>query len=213
MKNHGFGSLAIVAPEGLDRAAAKPLAVHAEDVLERATVVSSLSEAICESTVIAGVTRRVGQKRKPVSFSARQFAGLHALRRSGRVSVVFGNEQAGLSDDELELCTMAVFVPSSPLCPSLNLSHAVQVVAYELFVASSPNGITDPHKPLSNRELRAVVGRITDSLEEIGYHPQDGPQGMRVFLRETLGRAALMPREAQRFEKLFAIIAGIASSR
>jgi len=209
MKNHGLHHLVIASRDSVDTAAAAPLAVHATDILESARIVSDLSEALSGSSLVAGVTRRGGQKRKSVTFSARQFAELPALQSGGVTSVVFGNEQSGLSDDELELCSLAVFIPTDDECPSLNLSHAVQVVAYELFVADAPNGVRNPHAPLAAHALDESVGRMIDSLNAIGYHTQDGPQGMGLFLRDILGRSALMPREAARLERLFRTLEGM----
>ena len=209
MKNHGLRELVIVSSDRPDMEAASPLAVHASDLLENARVVPDLRTATVGCTLVAGVTRRTGQKRKNVTFSARQFASLPAVVGAGQVAVVFGNEQSGLSDDELHECAMAVFIPSDPLCPSLNLSHAVQVVAYELFVATAPNGVRSPHEPLAAAALRHSVDRIIGSLDALGYHSQDGPQGLGAFLRELLGRAALMPREASRLEHLFETLEGM----
>ena len=209
MKNHGFRELVIVSSAPPDLEAASPLAVHATDILESAQVVGDLRSALEGASVVAGVTRRGGQKRKSVAFSARQFAQMPGVVDGGDVAVVFGNEQSGLSDEELQQCTMAVFIPSDAGCPSLNLSHAVQVVAYELFVAPAQNGVRNPHEPLTDADLRQSVGRIVRSLEALGYHTQQGPQGMESLLREVLGRAALMPREASRLERLFRTLEGI----
>jgi TrmH family RNA methyltransferase len=209
MKNHGFTDLAIVTGQSLDLDEAARLAVHATDVLDNAVIVPDLETAIESSSVVAGVTRRVGQKRKLVSFSAHQLATLPAVESGAPISVVFGNEQSGLSDEELLRCTMAVFIPTDPACPSLNLSHAVQVVAYELYVAGVRDGVRTPHRPLAVDALDRSVDTIIDSLASIGYNAQDGPQGMRALLREIFGRAALMPREATRLERLFHTLRGM----
>ena len=212
MKNHALHDLVIVAEGKIDVETARPLALHAADILSSAHVVDSLEAAVAHSALVAGVTRRAGQKRKSVTFSARQFASLPVLRSGGRISVVFGNEQSGLSDEELAFCDAAVFIPSDDDFPSLNLSHAVQIVAYELYVADAPNGVRNPHEPLDRTALTASVGRLVDSLEALGYHTQEGPQGMRLFLRDLLARAAMMPREAARLERLFRTLEGMYAS-
>ena len=215
IKNAGITRLTIVSDSEIDFEAARPLAVDARDLLDAARVVPDLPAALADSTLIAGVTRRVGQRRKLVSFTPRQLAekvaGLAAATPPGHgtVSIVFGNEQSGLLDAELELCHMAVSIPSSPDFPSLNLSHAVQVIAYELYIADLAGRADTAHQPVDARELAANVARIVNSLENLGFHTQAGPQGMRTFLSDILGRAMLSQAEVHRLKGLFEKIEGM----
>jgi TrmH family RNA methyltransferase len=230
MKNAGISNLVVATGADLDRDAARPLAVGAADVLERARVVPTLTEAIGRNPLAAGITRRTGQRRKSVSFSPWQLAA-RVVRRSddpesgppsvpGRISVVFGNEQSGLSEDELSLCNMAVSIPSNPEFPSLNLSHAVQVVCYELYLAdlqwpAAPRPATGgPQTPrgggfLTPDELTRQVELVSAHLETLGFHTQGGPQGIPTLLRDILARAMTSPREIGRFVALFEKLAGM----
>lgn len=258
IKNAGITRLTIVTDSEIDLDAARPLAVDARDILDTARIVPDLPAALTGSTLIAGVTRRVGQRRKVVSFApwqlARKAADLAvpanndraagnsaAVKRGGAtVSIVFGNEQSGLSDAELELCHMAVGIPSSPEFPSLNLSHAVQIIVYELYIsdlarrAGTGEGTTSDagragnesaiagrvdanhqpripfiHAPIDAQELTTGVERIVNSLENLGFHTQAGPQGMRVFLTDILGRAILSQIEIRRLREMFAKLEGM----
>ena len=62
-----------------------------------------------------------------------QFARGMKEAGAGKVAVVFGNERTGLTDEELDCCSLAINIPSNDDFPSLNLSHAVQVMTYALF--------------------------------------------------------------------------------
>jgi TrmH family RNA methyltransferase len=208
MKNAGISRLVIVTDRRIDFRAAEPLAVGAGDVLQNARVLSDLREALADSALAAGLTRRVGQRRKPVSFSPRQLAG-KMVRAQGTVSAVFGNEQAGLSDSELQLCHMAVGIPTSPGLPSLNLSHAVQVVAYELYLADLEKTGISTHTPIDSATLNTRVAEIVQSIERLGFHTQPGPQGMPAFLTDILGRAMLSEVEAERLCALFGKLEGM----
>ena len=104
-----------------------------------------------------------GQRRKLVSSMpwqlAEKVADLSTSPGGATVSVVFGNEQSGLSDAELELCHMAVSIPSSRDFPSLNLSHAVQVIAYELYIARLGGRASAGYQPIDSRELAGDIAR------------------------------------------------------
>ena len=213
IKNAGITRLTIVTDSEIDFDAARPLAVDARGLLDAARIVPDLSTALADSTLIAGVTRRVGRRRKLVSFAPWQLAekvvDLSTSPSGATVSIVFGNEQSGLSDAELELCHMAVSIPSSPDFPTLNLSHAVQVIAYELYIANLAGRAPAVHRPVDAQELATDVARIVKSLENLGFHTQAGPQGMRTFLTDILGRAMLSRPEADRLMGLFEKLDGM----
>ena len=219
IKNFGISRLTIVTQGEVDYEAARPLAIGADDLLHAARVVASLPEATEGASLVAGITRRLGQKRKTVSLMPWEFAGRVAGRSgaegrasgSDEIAVVFGNERSGLSDEELLTCHIAVSIPTSPACPSLNLSHAVEVICYELYKAA----VLGDDKPaeyapaVTATDAAARSQAIVESLERLDFHTQEGPQGMRMFLRDLIARAGLSEHEAVRFEQLFAKIAGM----
>jgi tRNA/rRNA methyltransferase len=128
------------------------------------------------------------------------------------VAVLFGNEETGLTDEELSLCHLAVTIPASPQFPSLNLSHAVQVVCYAIFRARS-EGRPTPFSPVSVAELDALVSVITRSLKRIGFFHLVGPAQMGVFFKDILGRAGLSVNEAKRLGLTFRKIAGLITKK
>ena len=217
VKNFGITRLTIVTEQALDFEAARPLATGAEDVLQAATVMTSLREAVAGDSLVAGVTRRLGQRRKARPYSPWEFAERAVTATDTATALVFGNEQSGLSDKELESCHVAVAIPTSPECPSLNLSHAVEVICYELYKASlldrpGTDDLTAAHDLPTSEEIAAASDAIVGSLERLGYHSQDGPQGMRVFVRDLIARASLAREETTRFRDLFAKLAGMHGS-
>ena len=113
---------------------------------------------------------------------------------------MFGNERTGLTDGELALCTVAVHIPSSPAFPSLNLSHAVQIIAYTLYLRGP-----DPlrRSPVPRERVEEVVETVIGSLHAVGYFKlTDGKFTAQLF-RDVLTRAALHEREAERLARLF----------
>ena len=131
IKTMGFCRLALAGCPPHDEIEVRTHALHAFDVYEAATRYETLSAALEPHALVAGFTRRTGQRRKhnvPVDVFARTIAE----RDGGSVALVFGNERDGLSDAELDLCDHAVSIATSPLFPSLNLSHAVQIACWEV---------------------------------------------------------------------------------
>ncbi len=211
MKTMGFDRLTIVLGPLIDPHQAQVLAHHARDVLEGSTVCADLEEAVAGAALVAGTTRRRGRSRKYFSIFPEQLAERAAVIR-GTVAVLFGNEDTGLTDDELGRCHLAVTIPSSPAFPSLNLSHAVQIVAWELARALD-RGRRTAFRPVGPGELDGLVSVITRSLAALGFFHVVGPEDLGRFFRDILARAALSPGEAKRVEVVFRKIAGLATGK
>ncbi|MBN1836077.1 MAG: TrmJ/YjtD family RNA methyltransferase [Spirochaetales bacterium] len=212
MKTMGIRELCLVGnPEldQLDLGAAAVTAVHAQDVLERAEIVPGLPEAVRGAVLVAGITRRLGKRRKYMSLTPEQLADRVASLREGSVALVFGNEASGLSDRELASCHVAVHIPSSPEFPSLNLSHAVQVIAYLVHRRLVETQGRRSFRPISRERLELLVEEILSVLHRIGFFSQGSREEMGVFLRDILARSALARREADRLAVVFRKIAGL----
>lgn len=204
MKTMGITRLAFVGPLPEDMHQARVLAVHAVDVLEAATRHASVGEAVQGHTLVAGMTRRQGRWRKQVAMTPEALADHVATHSGGPIALVFGNEESGLSDEELDPCHLVVSIPSSPLFPSLNLSHAVQIVTYSLFRRIGGTG-TARYAPAGVERLESVTDAVMAGLREAGLFSQGFEDGMRRLYRDILARAALSEAEAARVERSFAI--------
>jgi len=214
MKTMGFATLYIVGHETIDRSEAAITAVHAVDVLDRAKRCETLEEAVQDSVLVAGISRRRGKWRKYFAVNPEQLAERIASIRRGSCALVFGNEASGLNAEDLARCHIAVRIPSSPRFPSLNLSHAVQIITYLMHRRLSEPREAEGFLPISSRHLDALVSLMIASLTNIGFFSQGDPREMSVFLRDIFTRAALEQREADRLARVFEKISGlIAGSR
>ncbi len=207
MKNMAISDLRIVGNrEDYSEDQVRILAVHAPDVWEAARFfepsVAGLREAIADCSIAGGTTRRMGQKRKSWGMTPEQFAGNVANAGSrGKAAIVFGNERTGLTDEELDCCSVAVNIPSSPDFPSLNLSHAVQLVSYALFRAL--DGRKRGYEPITLSRINEIVSSIGESTDRVGLFKNSGRAYNDRFLSEIFARAALSETEARRIESLF----------
>lgn len=195
------------------------LAIHAAYIYDNAKFFNSITEATKDCAIAAGTTRRRGQNRKGKLFLPEEFAetaskltGSDKDDSDGRkIAVVFGNERTGLTDDQLQECTMGVTIPSSDEFGSLNLSHAVQIISYHLF--RKKNDYLTGYTPLSLKRLDKTVKVIADSLQKIGFFKVTGRPVMEAFWRAILSRAGLSEGEAQYLEKTFTKAAGLANKK
>ena len=131
MKTMGLNQLTLVSPKDFPSKIANAKAVGCTDILDNAKVTSLLSDAVCNSKLIVGFSARSRKSNIP-SLSIDELNEL-LLRYDDEVSIVFGNEQSGLSNEDLWLCNYIVTIPTDKAYSSLNLAFAVQIFSYELF--------------------------------------------------------------------------------
>ncbi len=190
------------------------LALHAKEVWNSVEFFETLEQATGDCVIIAGTTRRRGKKRKNALLLPEEFA-THVShipdtkdQNEAQLALVFGNERTGLTDIELDVCTMGVTIPTGNEFGSLNLSHAVQIFTYELFRASrkkadSIESISPGYIPISVNRLNNTLETIVNSLQKIGFFKLSGKKEMTMFWQSILTRALLSQGEATYLEKIF----------
>lgn len=206
MKSMGLTHLALVEPLRFAPSEVRAEAGNAADVFERISRYESLESAVAPFGLVFGVSRRHGQRRKYVSYEVQRSADMAVSVSAGHVGAafVFGNETSGLSDSELSACHVVVTIPSWPSCPSLNLSHAAQVVTYELCLAANRFRPAERAPCLTGDEIATLTRGCLTDLHAAGFSTQQGPQGMAVFLRDLFARFSLSREEAGRVRRVFA---------
>ena len=197
LKNMGLGDLRLVAPRaGAIGRAAAAMAVHAGEVLRNAQRYESLGAALADCTLAVGTTCRPGLYRSGVVGLREAVVQLAAEAAVNRVAIIFGPEDTGLVNRELKLCQRLVTIPTAPEYPSLNLSQAVMLVAYELMMAAGAARempMAEPHAPAV--AVDAMMERLSEALVSIGFLPAENPEHIMFALRAILGRAGIGVRE------------------
>ncbi len=214
MANNSLKTLRIVGKKSdFDEERVRILAIHAASIWENAQFFDSITEAAKDCTIVAGTTRRRGKKRGKLLLPEEFAETADSISTDGKIAVVFGNERTGLEEEELDECTMGVTIPSSEEFGSLNLSHAVQIISYQIFRKSmeGKNKVSRGYTPISLERLGKTVSEITDNLQKIGFFKLAGREDMSKFWTDILSRAALSESEAQYIEKIFDKAAGLAS--
>lgn len=197
LANMGFERLTLVSPPAaLDEDDAdRSSAYGAWDILDRARRVSTLADAVAETSWVVGTSGRPSAR----AITPREVGVLaQGASNRGRIAIVFGPERTGLSRAELRLCHERVLIPTSARQPSLNLAQAVLVVAYELFVASI-GGTTvrpPPSEPSpSVGDMESLLAQWRTALLTVGYLDERAPDRVLAELRRFLARSCPSPRE------------------
>src|SRR6185436_14587482 len=194
MKTMGLGDLRLVAPEKFPAPEARWMATNAIDVLDEAKVHTTLAEAIADCVAAFALSARPREwstQVLDVRAAAARAAGL-----GGDVAFVFGNEQAGLTNEEMLACQYLVHIPANPGFMSLNLAQAVQVVAYELFMLSSsaPSPMR-MEKPATVADLEGLYGHLEQAAIESEFYEPASNSKLPTRLRRLFSRVPNMERE------------------
>lgn len=198
MKNMGLRELHLVRPKLFPHADATARASGADDVLLAARVHEELSTAIADCGLVIGTSAR--QRHLPWEIvEPRECAARVAAEcRVGSVAIVFGSERFGLTNTELARCNMLVTIPTDAQYSSLNLAMAVQVVAYELWLALRPEAPPPSARevPLATaEEMTRLYAHIEQVLEEIDFRDRTGGGHLMARIRRLFNRAQLDQNE------------------
>lgn len=191
MKTMGLSQLYLVAPQKFPHPKADEMASNAVDVLKRAQVVATLEEAVDECTLVVGTSARHRAIPWPL-VSPRELAEKFTHEATGEIAILFGNEQSGLSNEELQRCHLHIQIPANPEYSSLNLAAAVQVIAYELRVASlsmPPAAETWDYRFASANEMEQFFTHLQEVLVEIDFLKLTAPRKLMTRLRRLFFRA------------------------
>ncbi len=197
MKNFGVAEWAIVALGTHDFGAARRVAVHAEELLDRPRLCATLDEAVADCAWVVGTSSRHvrGRRRLAPAEVAREVLA----RAPARTALVFGDERSGLTNGEVLRCHDLSAIPAEPAQPSLNLAQAVLVYCYALRDAAlaGRDGVPPPRATAAtDEELTSLEQALRELLRAGGF--LCGPERHAVRdLADTLRRARLSRREAR----------------
>jgi TrmH family RNA methyltransferase len=169
----------------------------AQELLQRARAVTTWEQATEGLHWLVGTTHRKRRAQFPQIVEARQAAAKTAeLSQRHRVGIVFGREEAGLTDAELRKCHDLASVPQAAEHPSLNLAQAVMLFSYEVYLASLGDIPKARYNLATVHEVECVLKHLSESLAKVGFRPHQGdPESFLRSLRRVLSRAPLEKRD------------------
>lgn len=195
MKNMGLSALSLVSPAKFPHAEATARASGADDLLAGAQVCETLEAAVADCRLVVGASARERSLQWPLQDARTAADRAVTDARSGPVAIVFGNEQAGLSNDELDHCRLLLKIPANPAYSSLNLSQAVQVVSYELMMAARQGTAEEAARaaespPATTRDLELLFERLEKLMVEVDFLNPERPRYLLRRLRRLVYRSA-----------------------
>ena len=197
MKTMGLSRLTLVNPKAFPDAEAEARASGASDLLDQAVVCQTLTEALKDTVMVAGMTARRRDLALPFCWAREGAAKLVAVAEQGEVALLFGNESSGLSNEELSLCHLPIMIPANPDYSSLNLGAAVQLMCYELRLAAATPGEAPRNEVAlaTAEEIEGFHAHLEQTAIASGFLDPAQPNRLMLRFRRLFARTGLEREE------------------
>lgn len=195
--NMGCKRIVLIDSQNYDPRRAEPLAtIHAVHLLEQAEHRADLASALAGFTLVYGTTARLGGWRKHVLGPAQAAANILRQMQDGHdVALLFGPEDRGLTNAQIEACSHLVHIPTARSGVSLNLAQAVLLLLHECFLAARENsqsGVEPPASPhATHAEQEALFDLLKKTLTSIDFIQDDNPDYWMLRVRRLVQRLEL----------------------
>ena len=206
MMNFGCSKLILINPQ-CNHLSEKSLnyAIHSSDILKNAILYGNLTDLFIKSSLNIAITRRIGDWRIRDLYSYQLKDFLSGYNTDANINLIFGREANGLTNDEVKLCDLICTIPSSSEFPSINLSHSVSLILYELFKNKAEN--VDNITKIEDFNL--MTDQIYKTLENMDFFKNSASWVIKNFIKKILLRAQLKDNESQIIKNVFKSIDGI----
>ena len=200
MKNMSMSNLCLVSPKIFPSAEATSRATGADDILAKAIVYNSLHDAISDCQLVIGASARCRTISWPEMTPRETAEKIVASDTKLKTAIIFGRENSGLKNHELDLCQYLLRIPCNEDYSSLNIAAAVQVVCYELFIGAGQYSeliIGDKGKAIkaTNDQMDLFYEHLYQTLTDIGFIHPDKSKSIMRRLRRIFNRADLDVKE------------------
>ena len=191
MKNMCLEHLYLVQPKKYPSAEATDRASGADDLLQRAKVCDSLDEALQGCRMVVGASARLRSVNWPQVDPKECAEQLLGEAQHGDVALIFGRESSGLSNSELDRCHLLAHIPANEEYSSLNLSQAVQVLCYELHMASLGQKPVESERAdvATAEELEGLFAHLEQAMVDIDFSDPRQSDKLQRRLRRLFFRA------------------------
>jgi len=197
-KNMGIEKIMVVGNRNLDEEEMKMMATHvAADIVDNIRYFDYLDETLAGFHYIVGTTSRRGNARGPVVSPREMAERLPDISQENEVALLFGPEDTGLSNDELRFCHLVVAIPASSRFKSINLSHAMMILCYEIFVSRAEPMEKFTPRLATSAELEGMYDQAKELLTKIDFLNPQNPDYSVMHIRRLLSRTKLLSREVK----------------
>jgi tRNA/rRNA methyltransferase len=203
MKNLGAHELAIIGKARTRSFWARAMAAHGRDVLAETKCHDSIRAAIADCTLVVGTTCRPGLYRSHSRTPRDAAPEIVRAAEKGKVALLFGPEDHGLSNKDLEHCQLLLTIPTHPEYQSLNVAQAAVICLYELYVAALEPAANQGIQRAEAEHIERLFDIMRDSLLKIGFLDSENPEHMLLALRRILGRGGLEDKDVRILTGMF----------
>jgi tRNA/rRNA methyltransferase len=197
-KNMGISNIIVVGKTAFDREEMQQRSTHlAADVLDQIQYFERIDDAFGNFNYIVGTTARLGKARGPFIAPRVAARDIADISQKNKIALLFGPEDTGLANEELRLCHAVVTIPTAREFTSLNLSHAVMILCYEIFISASVAAKSSQATPKLARseELEGMYEQIKTLLADVEFVNPENPDYWMMHLRRFFSRSSLLSRE------------------
>jgi tRNA (cytidine32/uridine32-2'-O)-methyltransferase len=198
MKTMGLLRLSLVNPRVFPSDDAIALSGNATDVLKNAKIYKNIRDAVKDSTFVYATSSRDRTIQLPIKDAASAAKDIHAeVNNNKEISIIFGKEDRGLTNDELENANRLIEIPANPIYPVLNLAMSVQIISYEIFKASSDIKLKEwrDYPEVNSEQLQMLIDHFIDTAVEIDVIDPDNPKKIISRIKRMFTR--LQPDEME----------------
>ena len=198
MKTMGLSRLSLVNPRIFPSDDAIALSGNATDVLKNTKIYKNIREAIKDSTFVYATSSRDRSIQWPIKDAASAAKDIHAeVNNNKEISIIFGKEDRGLTNDELENANMLIEIPANPIYPVLNLAMSVQIISYEIFKSSSDVKLKEwrDYPEVNSEQLQMLIDHFIETAIDIDVIDPDNPKKIISRIKRMFTR--LQPDEME----------------
>ena len=191
MKNMGLANLSLINPKKFPHQEATALAGNATDVLDNAKIFSSIQEAVNTSKVIYATSARERTIEWPTLTANDAASEIQELVANEiEVSIIFGREDRGLTNDELQLANKHLIIPAHPDYPVLNIAMSTQVVCYELYQAAKKNSVDSwqDFPEYTSEELNNLIDHFNETVIALELVDPNNPKQIMTRMERMFRR-------------------------
>jgi len=225
MKTMGLAYLYLVDPKIFPSAEATALASGASDILARARIVGTLEDAVADCSLVIGTSARSRTIPWPLMDARQAGEAVRIESETHKVAIVFGREDRGLTNEELQRCNYHVSIPTDEEYGVLNIAAAVQVLAYEVRMAHLLAGqqvqpdeqampvqfIRWDEEIVPHGDMERFYSHFEQMLIETGFLAEDNPRQLLARARRLFGRVRLDRIEYNMWRGIFTRLQEVAA--
>ncbi len=197
MKTMGFSSLKLVCPQCSIDAQAYRMATHARDMLSTIATFKTLPEALANDSFVVGTTARIREVRSLISPAVLSET-IVSVSANNTTAIVFGPEDMGLCNEDLQLCNCAVKIPTAGEASSLNISHAVMILCYVISTAMTEHAVQHEINTLAScKQSEQMFQQFKKLFSDIGFLKSEKHEKIFGKFRSILTRTGMTGPEVK----------------